>query len=78
MQAFTNDQEPPEKGKERIETAEDPTSSESPEKGLEESYSWSASDKKLVRKIDFHLLPWICLLYALALIDRYKTFSRSL
>ena|SRR5579859_1023936 len=29
------------------------------------------SERRLVRKIDWHLLPWICLLYALALIDRY-------
>jgi hypothetical protein len=28
------------------------------------------SERRLVRKIDWHLLPWICLLYALALIDR--------
>jgi len=28
------------------------------------------SDARLVRKIDFHLLPWLCLLYGLALIDR--------
>ncbi|KAJ5937114.1 Major facilitator superfamily domain general substrate transporter [Penicillium verhagenii] len=27
-------------------------------------------DKKLVRRIDYHLLPWLCLLYALSLIDR--------
>jgi hypothetical protein len=31
----------------------------------------SDSERRLVRKIDWHLLPWICLLYALALIDRY-------
>jgi len=34
------------------------------------------SERRLVRKIDWHLLPWICLLYALALIDRYR-FPKS-
>ena len=33
--------------------------------------SFIKSDKKLVSKIDWHLLPWICILYALSLIDRY-------
>lgn len=29
-----------------------------------------AKDKKLVRKIDYMVMPWICLLYALSFIDR--------
>jgi hypothetical protein len=33
--------------------------------------SFTNEDARLVRKIDFHLLPWLCLLYALALIDRF-------
>lgn len=40
--------------------------------------SFLASDRKLVRKIDFHLLPWICLLYALGLLDRYYLIPRIL
>lgn len=30
-----------------------------------------AGDKQLIRRIDWHLLPWICILYALSLVDRY-------
>ena len=30
-----------------------------------------AKDKKLIRKVDFRLLPWICLLCSLLFIDRY-------
>jgi hypothetical protein len=37
----------------------------------ENDESFIKSDRKLVSKIDWHLLPWICLLYGLALIDRY-------
>jgi len=36
----------------------------------QEDESELKNDSKLVRKIDFHLLPWLCLLYALSLIDR--------
>lgn len=36
----------------------------------ENDESFIKSDRKLVSKIDWHLLPWICLLYGLALIDR--------
>ena len=39
--------------------------------GAGEGESYLALDRKLVRKIDWHLLPWICLLYALGLLDRY-------
>jgi hypothetical protein len=35
-----------------------------------ETDSFIKSDRKLLSKIDWHLLPWICLLYSLALIDR--------
>ena len=38
---------------------------------IEESFA--LADARLVRKIDWHLLPWICLLYGLALVDRYTT-----
>lgn len=38
----------------------------------DETDSFVKDDRKLVSKIDWHLLPWICLLYGLALIDRYK------
>jgi hypothetical protein len=34
-------------------------------------------DRKLVRKIDWHLLPWICLLYALGLVDRFTRRRNS-
>jgi hypothetical protein len=36
----------------------------------EESEALCKDDRRLLSKIDFHLLPWICLLYGLALIDR--------
>jgi hypothetical protein len=28
------------------------------------------NDRKLIRRIDMRLLPWLCLLYGLSLIDR--------
>jgi len=28
------------------------------------------NDRKLIRRIDIRLLPWLCLLYALSLVDR--------
>jgi hypothetical protein len=28
------------------------------------------NDSKLIRRIDFRLLPWLCLLYAISLVDR--------
>jgi sugar phosphate permease len=28
------------------------------------------ADKKLLRRLDLHVLPWLCLLYALSLFDR--------
>jgi hypothetical protein len=74
MQAISDDKEPQEKGEEGLETIEIPASLRTPEEQLEDSDSWNISDRKLVRKIDFHLLPWICLLYIFALIDRYNTF----
>ena len=37
-----------------------------------EGESYLTLDRKLVRKIDWHLLPWICILYALGLLDRYS------
>jgi hypothetical protein len=40
------------------------------EKPIADDDSFTTEDARLVRKIDFHLLPWICLLYALALLDR--------
>ena len=33
------------------------------------------NDKKLLFQIDWHLMPWLCLLYTLALIDRCGTVS---
>jgi hypothetical protein len=42
-----------------------------------EGESFLTMDRKLVRKIDFHLLPWICILYALGLLDRYDLFSMT-
>ena len=39
--------------------------------------SFIKNDRKLVSKIDWHLLPWICLLYGLALIDRYVQHIRN-
>jgi hypothetical protein len=39
--------------------------------------SFLTMDRKLVRKIDFHLLPWICILYTLGLLDRYDLFSMT-
>ena len=35
------------------------------------SESAKANDKNLLRRIDYHLLPWICLLYSLNQIDRF-------
>ncbi|RSM06751.1 hypothetical protein CEP52_005591 [Fusarium oligoseptatum] len=40
------------------------------EKGLDEGVINPTEDKRLVRRIDFHVLPWICITYALSLIDR--------
>ncbi|RMJ13886.1 hypothetical protein CDV36_006447 [Fusarium kuroshium] len=40
------------------------------EKGLDESVIDPTEDKRLVRRIDFRVLPWICITYALSLIDR--------
>ena len=48
----------------------------------EESKDWSRwsdtdsgfvemEDAKLVRRIDWRLLPWMCVLYAMSLIDRF-------
>lgn len=37
----------------------------------EDTESFIASDRKLIRRIDWHLLPWICILYSLSLVDRY-------
>jgi hypothetical protein len=45
--------------------------------GDEDVDSLIAKDKKLIRKIDFRLLPWICLLYALSLVDRYIHYILS-
>ncbi len=36
------------------------------------------SDQKLLRRIDFHVLPPLCLLYALSLIDRTNIASASI
>jgi hypothetical protein len=36
----------------------------------DETDSFVKGDRKLVSKIDWNLLPWICLLYGLSLIDR--------
>jgi hypothetical protein len=36
----------------------------------DDTESLTAGEKKLVRRIDWHLLPWICILYALSLVDR--------
>ena len=35
-----------------------------------DSESVNESDSKLMRRIDWRLLPWMCTLYALSLIDR--------
>jgi len=43
-----------------------------------EGESFLTRDRKLVRKIDFHLLPWLCILYALGLLDRYYLLSRNM
>jgi len=39
----------------------------------ENSESYIARDRRLIRKIDSHLLPWICLLYIFSLVDRYPS-----
>ena len=36
----------------------------------DETDSFVKGERKLVSKIDWHLLPWLCLLYGLSLIDR--------
>ncbi|RSL49519.1 hypothetical protein CEP54_012380 [Fusarium duplospermum] len=51
-----------------IETA-DPRD-DAAEKGLDQGVIDPTEDKRLVRRIDLHVLPWICITYALSLIDR--------
>jgi hypothetical protein len=36
-----------------------------------DSETFDPEDTKLMRRIDWRLLPWMCILYALSLIDRY-------
>lgn len=36
-----------------------------------DSESVNMTESKLMRRIDWRLLPWMCVLYALSLIDRY-------
>ena len=36
-----------------------------------DSESVNITESKLIRRIDWRLLPWMCVLYALSLIDRY-------
>jgi len=36
-----------------------------------DSETIDVEDTKLMRRIDWRLLPWMCVLYALSLIDRY-------
>ena len=40
---------------------------------IDDTESRSDDDSKLMRRVDWRLLPWMCLLYALSLIDRYST-----
>jgi hypothetical protein len=40
------------------------------EKGLDQDLGDPVEDKRLVRRIDFHVVPWICITCALSLIDR--------
>ncbi|KAJ3461060.1 hypothetical protein MRS44_011927 [Fusarium solani] len=40
------------------------------EKGLDQDLGDPVEDRRLVRSIDFHVVPWICITYALSLIDR--------
>lgn len=40
----------------------------------DDTESFASGDKKLIRRIDWHLLPWICILYALSLVDRYPPY----
>jgi hypothetical protein len=42
---------------------------------VEDSESFIASDRNLIRRIDWHLLPWICILYSLSLVDRYGSLE---
>jgi hypothetical protein len=43
----------------------------------EDGESYMARDRRLIRKIDWHLLPWICLLYIFSLVDRYLSPNRN-
>lgn len=43
----------------------------------EDTESFLFSDRKLIRRIDWHLLPWICILYALSLVDRSLVLIHS-
>lgn len=38
--------------------------------GLGQRLADPATERRLVRKIDLHVLPWLCVTYALSLIDR--------
>ncbi|KAL6362233.1 hypothetical protein LRP88_04310 [Fusarium phalaenopsidis] len=51
-----------------IETAD--SRDDAVEKGLNQDLGDPVEDKRLVRRIDFHVVPWICITYALFLIDR--------
>lgn len=43
----------------------------SQDSGAENDMTSTQSDKQLIRRIDWHLLPWLCVLYGLSLLDRF-------
>jgi hypothetical protein len=41
-------------------------------------HTGNIDERKLVNKIDWHVLPFICVMYLLAFLDRYAPFKFSL
>jgi len=41
-----------------------------PDTKSDDSEALLENDKKLLSQIDWHLMPWLCLLYTLLLVDR--------
>jgi hypothetical protein len=48
----------------------------SSEPSLENAGVSSVNEKALVRKTDYHLVPWLSLLYLLSFLDRESTWHR--
>ena len=42
----------------------------SPDEYLDDGFPADVDEKKLMRKVDFRLIPWLCVLYLLSFLDR--------